>query len=209
MRRDITEGDRSARGRLSECISATLPITNGKSAGCDGPRWRCSMRRSATCCRTSFPNSCATPRRRLWEFRDKAKELAFAWFSDQDVQKRVAQRLEEFGLDATAIEARVLQHCRSQLNEFDRLLASAESRRLKAVRALAEFRSSLRRHIATSNRASAARSAMAKLKTQLTMTSARKIAANRRNAVKSTGPRGAAAKHRTRRNAERHGLAPA
>jgi hypothetical protein len=39
------------------------------------------------------------------------------------------------------------------------------------------------------------------------MTSARKIAANRRNAVKSTGPRGAAAKHRTRRNAERHGLA--
>lgn len=48
---------------------------------------------------------------------------------------------------------------------------------------------------------------MAKLKAQLTMTSARKIAANRRNALKSTGPRGAAAKHRTRRNAERHGLA--
>ncbi|HEY6618090.1 MAG TPA: hypothetical protein VIY68_00965 [Steroidobacteraceae bacterium] len=39
------------------------------------------------------------------------------------------------------------------------------------------------------------------------MPSARKIAANRRNAVKSTGPRGAAAKRRTRRNAERHGLA--
>jgi hypothetical protein len=39
------------------------------------------------------------------------------------------------------------------------------------------------------------------------MTSARKIAANRRNAAKSTGPRRAAAKRRTRRNAERHGLA--
>ena len=39
------------------------------------------------------------------------------------------------------------------------------------------------------------------------MTSAAKIAANRRNAQKSTGPRGVAAKARTRRNAFRHGLA--
>ncbi len=39
------------------------------------------------------------------------------------------------------------------------------------------------------------------------MASVTKIAANRRNAAKSTGPRSAAAKRRTRRNAERHGLA--
>jgi hypothetical protein len=37
--------------------------------------------------------------------------------------------------------------------------------------------------------------------------SARKIAANRQNAAKSTGPRSDAAKARTRRNAARHGLA--
>ncbi len=41
------------------------------------------------------------------------------------------------------------------------------------------------------------------------MTSASKIAANRRNAAKSTGPRSAAGKCRTRRNAARHGLARA
>jgi hypothetical protein len=39
------------------------------------------------------------------------------------------------------------------------------------------------------------------------MVSARKIAANRRNAAKSTGPRSEAAKRRTRHNAGRHGLA--
>jgi hypothetical protein len=39
------------------------------------------------------------------------------------------------------------------------------------------------------------------------MVSARKIAANRRNAAKSTGPRSEAAKRRTRYNAGRHGLA--
>ncbi|MFZ0526973.1 MAG: hypothetical protein WBF24_17735 [Xanthobacteraceae bacterium] len=39
------------------------------------------------------------------------------------------------------------------------------------------------------------------------MASPRKIAANRRNAARSTGPRGEAAKRRTRRNAVRHGFA--
>ena len=39
------------------------------------------------------------------------------------------------------------------------------------------------------------------------MVSSRKIAANCRNAGKSTGPRSEGAKARTRRNAERHGLA--
>ena len=39
------------------------------------------------------------------------------------------------------------------------------------------------------------------------MTSATKIAANRRNARKSTGPRSQAGKMRSRRNAFRHGLA--
>jgi hypothetical protein len=39
------------------------------------------------------------------------------------------------------------------------------------------------------------------------MTSERKIAANRRNAIRSTGPRSDHAKARTRRNALRHGLA--
>lgn len=92
-----------------------------------------------------------------WELTDKANELAFAWFSDQEVQQRIAQRLEEFGLDATAIEAKVLQSCSSRLGEFDRLLASAESRRTKSVRALAEYRSSLRRHIRTKKRASTSR----------------------------------------------------
>ena len=38
------------------------------------------------------------------------------------------------------------------------------------------------------------------------MTSARQIAANRRNAAKSTGPKSAKGKERSRRNALRHGL---
>jgi hypothetical protein len=39
------------------------------------------------------------------------------------------------------------------------------------------------------------------------MTSFRQIAANRLNALRSTGPRTQEGKHRSRRNARRHGLA--
>jgi hypothetical protein len=87
------------------------------------------------------------PDEEAWELIEKAKQMAFDFFSDVEVRKCIAQRLEHYGLDATAIEAKVLQNCCSELSNFDRLLASAEARRLKAVRALAEFRSSLRRHI--------------------------------------------------------------
>ena len=86
--------------------------------------------------------------RELWECRGKARDMSFAWFAEREVQERVSKRLARYGLDATAIEAKVLQSCYSSLADFDRLLASAESRRLKAVRALAEYRASLRRHIA-------------------------------------------------------------
>ena len=55
--------------------------------------------------------------------------------------------LGEYGLDVTAIEAKVLQHQSAPLAEFERLLAAAESRRTKAVRMMAEYRAVLARHV--------------------------------------------------------------
>lgn len=58
----VTLRKRSLRkGRLSECFSPTFSTCSGKFDGGDGPRWRCSMQPSATCCRASWPNSSATP----------------------------------------------------------------------------------------------------------------------------------------------------
>ncbi len=102
-----------------------------------------------------LPGLLCRPDRDAWEFADKAKEMSFGWFSDPHVQERVAKRLADYGLDVTAIEANVLKRCSSELVEFDRLLASVESRRLRAVRALAEYRGLLRRHIAGDSRADA------------------------------------------------------
>jgi hypothetical protein len=92
------------------------------------------------------------PHQESWEVDDKASAIAFDWFSSAKTKKRVAALLASYGLDTTAIEAKVLQVCSSRLAEFDHLLASAESRRLKAVRALTEYRALLARHlVATGN----------------------------------------------------------
>lgn len=87
------------------------------------------------------------PHQETWEVDDKASAIAFDWFSSAKTKKRVAALLASYGLDTTAIEAKVLQVCSSRLAEFDHLLASAESRRLKAVRALTEYRALLARHL--------------------------------------------------------------
>jgi hypothetical protein len=81
------------------------------------------------------------------DLREESQSLAFAWYSDQKVQKRVARLLGEYGLDATAIEAKVLQLQSAPLSEFERLLAAAESQRTKAIRMLAEYRAVLARHV--------------------------------------------------------------
>jgi len=101
-----------------------------------------------------LPELICRPGRETWEYTDKARVMSYYWFSDREVQERVAKRLAAYGLDATAIEAKVMQSCHSQVAELDRSLASAESRRTKAIRALAEFRGALRHRITNGNRAS-------------------------------------------------------
>ena len=58
-----------------------------------------------------LPELLCGPDRESWEFRDKARVMSFAWYSEPEVQVRVAKRLAGYGLDATAIEAKVLEHC--------------------------------------------------------------------------------------------------
>lgn len=94
-----------------------------------------------------------------WEVDDKAAALAFDWFGNAETKKRVTALLAGYGLDTTAIEAKVLQVCGTQLVAFEQLLTSAEARRTKAVRALAEYRAMLKRHLANTGAAENQRAA--------------------------------------------------
>jgi|SRR6266487_1253965 hypothetical protein len=78
-----------------------------------------------------------------YEVEDKAEALAHAWFTDQEAKKQVSEILSRFGLDESAIEAEAIRKSSADLELLDRMLASLETRRNKALGCVAEYRASL------------------------------------------------------------------
>jgi len=74
------------------------------------------------------------------EVRPRSEELAHKWFSDPDVKEQIAALLREFNLDETAIEAEAFRKSADDLERIDRLIASAEARRDKALACIAHYR---------------------------------------------------------------------
>jgi hypothetical protein len=71
---------------------------------------------------------------------DEPDRLARDWFSDPKVKKQIAELLQEFELDETAIEAAAVRRCADDLEQIDRLMASSELRRDKALACVAHYR---------------------------------------------------------------------
>jgi septal ring factor EnvC (AmiA/AmiB activator) len=77
------------------------------------------------------------------EVQDEAETLAHAWFTEQEAKKKVSDVLGRFDLDESAIEAEVIRRSSADLELLDRMLASLETRRNKALGCVAEYRASL------------------------------------------------------------------
>ena len=71
---------------------------------------------------------------------DNAEKLAYAWFSDPAVKKQISNILREFHVDESAIEAEAVRNSITDLEQIERLLASLESRRDKALRFITDYR---------------------------------------------------------------------
>ena len=82
-----------------------------------------------------------------YSVKDQAEALARRWFTDNEVKKEVAELLGQFGLDESAIEAEAMRQSCSDLALFDRMLASLESRRNKALRCIEEYRDGFARRV--------------------------------------------------------------
>ena len=67
-------------------------------------------------------------------------KLARDWFSDPKVKKQIADLLREFDLDESAIEAEAIRKSADDLERIDRLMASAEMRRDKALVCVTQYR---------------------------------------------------------------------
>ena len=74
------------------------------------------------------------------ELKDRAEDLAREWFSDSNVRKQISELLQEFDLDETALEAEAFRKSADDLEGIDRLMASAEARRDKALVCIAQYR---------------------------------------------------------------------
>jgi len=76
-----------------------------------------------------------------YEIPDTAQELATKWFSDERARKLVLELLKKVGLNESAIESKAIANSTRDLVVLDQMLASAEARRDKALRFVAEYRS--------------------------------------------------------------------
>jgi hypothetical protein len=65
--------------------------------------------------------------------------LAQKWFIDDAIKQQILELLGDLNLDETAIEAEAMRMSSDDLEVLDRMLASAESRRDKTLRAITEY----------------------------------------------------------------------
>jgi hypothetical protein len=70
----------------------------------------------------------------------EAEVLAFEWFADPNAKQRVAEILNRFHLDETAIEAEAIRSVAADLERLDRMLMSLEARRNRALRSIEDYR---------------------------------------------------------------------
>ena len=77
-------------------------------------------------------------------------KLAHEYFVNEDARKSVLEMLGKNKLDEYAIEAEAMRIVASELEKFDRLLASYEWRLNNALRSLAELRGGFGRHLRAS-----------------------------------------------------------
>ena len=87
------------------------------------------------------------PGQSKFQLKDEAEKLAEAWFSEDSAKEKISQLLNYFDLDKSAIEAEAIRRSASDIELLDKLLASLESRRDKALRRIAEYRGDLGRQM--------------------------------------------------------------
>ncbi len=86
-----------------------------------------------------------------YEVEEKAQELVQSWSSNPTVRRLVSQILRDSQLDHSGIEAEAIRRSGEDLEQLERLLASLESRRNRALRCIADYRGGFARQLRESS----------------------------------------------------------
>jgi hypothetical protein len=81
------------------------------------------------------------------EAAEEADRLAHRWFVDQNAKKQIFEILGDNKLDEYAIETEAMRIVAPDLERYDRILASLESRLNKTLRLFADYRSGFGRRL--------------------------------------------------------------
>jgi hypothetical protein len=75
-----------------------------------------------------------------FEIEESAAAIAMQWFTDQTVKDRILELLKAYQLDESVFEAEAIRNSTSELEQLEKLQASAEARRNRALLCIAEYR---------------------------------------------------------------------
>ena len=132
-------------------MSPISPISPGRFYGSAVAKRASSTPHSSRLWKDSLRSFCGSPEDIPLTWRRSGKSGARRGFPAPQAKRKSQQLLEEFQLDETAIEAEAVRCSSDQLEQLDRLLASLESRRNKALRCVAEYRGGLARQLRESS----------------------------------------------------------
>jgi polyhydroxyalkanoate synthesis regulator phasin len=83
----------------------------------------------------------------LQDYNYDPELLTTGWFTDPEAKEVVSRILRQFQLDESTIEAEAIRRSFSDLELLDKMLASLEARRDKALRCIGEYHESLARQL--------------------------------------------------------------
>ena len=87
------------------------------------------------------------PGEHSYEVDKKAQSLVEAWSSNPAVRSQVSELLGDSQLDFSVSEAEAIRRLGEDLEQLERLLASLESRRNRALRCIADYRGGFARQL--------------------------------------------------------------
>jgi hypothetical protein len=90
---------------------------------------------------------CLTKPGKFQLVRGDAETLTLDWFRGEEGKKRVAEILSQNGLDEYAVEGEAIKRSASTLELLDRMLASLERRRNRALQCIGEYRYGLAKQL--------------------------------------------------------------
>ncbi len=91
------------------------------------------------------------PGEHAYDVQEKAQKLVQSWSSNPAVRRLVSQLLGDSQLDHSGIEAEAIRRSGVELEQLERLLASLESRRNRALSCIADYRGSFARQLRESS----------------------------------------------------------